>query len=149
MTSKKAVGIFRIAKFGRSDSPSTAYCRSLNYSRRLPSLITYAPIRSVPGVVIRHGWVMAKKVMLATRWLIKGPRSDPCPVLLIAANDLDVLRLSALRLFSFIQDKKSIDAVHSRDRLPPWKCIQRSARPPYYRAEWKWKTDGNGLRGLR
>lgn len=68
--------------------------------------------------------------------------------MLAAADDLDVLRLSALHLFSFIQDKKSIDAVHGRDRLPPWKLYERSAaaRPPYHRAEWKWKTDEKGSR---
>lgn len=51
----------------------------------------------------------------------RSKAQDRCPVVLATTDDPDVLRLSALCLFSFIQDKKSIDAVHSRDRLPPWK----------------------------
>lgn len=79
---------------------------------------------------MRSGPVVALSV-LSRGWRRGDVRSSPdelktqVPIHVpgrAAADDPDVLRLSALHLFSFIQDKKSIDVVHSRDRLPPWKC---------------------------
>lgn len=81
----------------------------------LSDLLSRYQCRREPRVT--KGWQL-----LVICWPIKGPGSDLCPVVLATTDDPDVLRLSAHCLFSFIQDKKSIDAVHSRDRLPPWKC---------------------------
>lgn len=57
-----------------------------------------------------------------------------------------VLRIPALRLFSFIQDKKSIDSrVRAIASHRENACIGTGSADL---ARWKWKTDGHSLRGL-